>query len=125
VAAYTARVAEKLRALGLMCNKMRTSMRTVCSPRTKPKYATGALVELPYPTHDTPLMTNAAIQAVERIFWQGYRYSKAEVLLLDLRQPGEFTDDLFAQTQPEKGEQLMQALDTINARWDRVVKIIR
>jgi DNA polymerase V len=83
------------------------------------KYANGVLVELPYPTHDTLLMTNAATQAVERIFRPGYRYSKAEVLLLDLRQPGEFTDDLFAQTQPEKCEQLMQIMDAINARWGR------
>ena len=53
-------------------------------------------------------MTNAATQAVERIYRPGYRYSKAEVLLLDLRQPGEYTDDLFAQTQPKKCEQLMR-----------------
>jgi DNA polymerase V len=65
-------------------------------------------------------MTNAATQAVERIFREGYRcYSKAEVLLLDLRQPGEYTDNLFALTQPKKCAQLMKTLDTINARWGR------
>jgi DNA polymerase V len=34
----------------------------------------------------------------------GYRYSKAEMLLLDLQQPDEYTDDLFALTQPKKCE---------------------
>ena len=119
VASYTARAAEKLRAQGSMCKKMRIAVRTGMFNPDEAKYANGVLVELPYPTHDTLLMTNAATQAVERIFREGYRYSKAEVLLLDLRQPGEFTDDLFAQTQPEKCEQLMQVLDMINARWGR------
>jgi DNA polymerase V len=64
-------------------------------------------------------MTNAATRAVERIFRPGYRYSKAEVLLLDLRQAGEYTGDLFARTQPEKCEQLMGIMDSINARWGR------
>ena len=119
VASYTARAAEKLRAQGSMCKKMRIAVRTGMFNPDEAKYANGVLVELPYPTHDTLLMTNAATQAVERIFRPGYRYSKAEVLLLDLRQPGEYTDDLFALTQPNKCEQLMQVLDTINGRWGR------
>ncbi|MBA1245805.1 translesion error-prone DNA polymerase V subunit UmuC [Pseudomonas japonica] len=119
VASYTARAAEKLRAQGSMCKKMRIAVRTGMFNPDEAKYANGVLVELPYPTHDTLLMTNAATQAVERIYRPGYRYSKAEVLLLDLRQPGEYTDDLFAQTQPKKCEQLMQVLDTINGRWGR------
>jgi len=119
VASYTARAAEKLRAQGSMCKKMRIAVRTGMFNPDEAKYANGVLVELPYPTHDTLLMTNAATQAVERIFREGYRYSKAEVLLLDLRQPGEYTDDLFALTQPKKCEQLMRTLDSINARWGR------
>ncbi|MBF7144658.1 MULTISPECIES: hypothetical protein [Pseudomonas] len=35
-------------------------------------------------------MTNAATYAVERVFREGYRYSKAEVLL-DLLQPSAYT----------------------------------
>ena len=119
VASYTARAAEKLRAQGSMCKKMRIAVRTGMFNPDEAKYANGVLVELPYPTHDTLLMTNAATQAVERIYRPGYRYSKAEVLLLDLRQPGEYTDDLFAVTQPKRCEQLMQVLDTINGRWGR------
>ena len=119
VASYTARAAEKLRAQGSMCKKMRIAVRTGMFNPDEAKYANGVLVELPYPTHDTLLMTNAATQAVERIFRPGYRYSKAEVLLVDLRHPGEYTDDLFAVTQPKRCEQLMQVLDTINGRWGR------
>ena len=38
-------------------------------------------------------------KAVDRIFRPGLKYSKAEVMLLDLCSPGEYTDDLFAVSQ--------------------------
>lgn len=47
------------------------------------------------------------------------KYSKAEVLLMDLRQPGEYTDDLFAEVQPAISNKLMGVLDEINGRWGR------
>jgi DNA polymerase V len=83
------------------------------------KYANGALVELPYPTNDVRLMTKAAAEAVNRLFRLGFKYSKAEVLLMDLRQPGEFTDDLFAHSQPVEAAKVMSVLDEINGRWGR------
>lgn len=83
------------------------------------KYANGALVELPYPTNDVRLMTKAATEAVNRLFRSGFKYSKAEVLLMDLRQPGEFTDDLFAHSQPAAADKVMSVLDEINGRWGR------
>lgn len=119
VATYTARAAEKLRAQNSLCKKMRISIRTGMFNPDEPRYAQGALVELPYPTNDTLMMTRAATEAVERIYREGFRYSKAEVLLLDLRQPGEFTDDLFAVTQPQASDRIMNVMDEINGRWGR------
>lgn len=40
-------------------------------------------------------MTKAATEAVNRLFRPGFKYCKAEALLLDLRQLGEFTYDLY------------------------------
>lgn len=37
---------------------------------------------------------------------------------MDLRQPGEFTGDLFAHPQPAAADNVMSALDEINLRWD-------
>ena len=85
------------------------------------KYANGALVELPYPTNDVRLMTKAATEAVNRLFRPGFKYSKAEVLLMDLRQPGEFTDDMFAHFQPVTVDKVMTVLDEINGRWGKGV----
>ncbi len=79
----------------------------------------GALVELLYPTNDTLLLSKAATEAVERIYQAGYRYSKAQILLVDLRQPSEFADDLFPVTQPVACTRLMSTLDEINDRYGR------
>ena len=82
-------------------------------------HAQGALLELPYPTCDTLLMTRLATDAVGRIFRPGFRYSTDEVLLMDLRQPGEFSEDLFALKQSVACVRLMQLMDDINERWGR------
>lgn len=40
---------------------------------------------------------------------------------MDLRQPGEFTDDLFAHSQPVMADKVMSVLDEINSRWGKGV----
>ncbi|MEE4131050.1 DUF4113 domain-containing protein [Pseudomonas viridiflava] len=119
VATYMMRASEKLRAQGSVCKKVRVSIRTGMFNPDKAKYANGALVELPYPTNYVRVLTRYATEAVERVFREGFRYSKAEVLLMDLCQPGEFTDDLFSATQPVSSDRLMEVLDVINNRWGR------
>ncbi|MDS9592825.1 translesion error-prone DNA polymerase V subunit UmuC [Pseudomonas sp. HTZ1] len=119
VASYAGRAAEKLRGQGSVCKRMRVSIRTGMFNPDEAKYAKGVLVELPYPTNDTLLLTRAATEAVDKVYRPGYRYSKAEVLLMDLRQPGEFTDDLFAVTQPVACDRLMSVLDEINGKYGR------
>ncbi|WP_247617903.1 DUF4113 domain-containing protein, partial [Pseudomonas syringae] len=119
VATYMMRASEKLRAQGSVCKKIRVSIRTGMFNPDEAKYANGALVQLPYPTNDVRVMTQYATEAVSRIFRPGFRYCKAEVLLLDICQPGEFTDDLFAVNQPVSSDRLMSALDLINGKWGR------
>ena len=83
------------------------------------KYAKGVVVTLPYPTDDVRLLTRAAVDALDHVFQHGFKYSKAEVFLLDLRQPGEFSDDLFAVNQPAAASRVMAVVDEINGRWGR------
>lgn len=74
---------------------------------------------MPYPTDDVRLLTQAAVGALDRIFRPGFKYSKAEIMLLNLCQPGEYTDDLFATSQPAEATRVMTVLDQINERWGR------
>jgi len=119
VAKYMMRASEKLRAQGSLCKKVKVSIRTGMFNPEEAKYANGVLVELPYPTDDVRLLTRSAVDALDRVFRPGFRYSKAEVLLLDLCRPGEYTDDLFAISQPADASRVMNVLDEINQRWGR------
>ena len=119
VATYMMRASEKLRAQNSYCTKVRVSIRTGMFNPDEAKYAKGVVVTLPYPTDDVRLLTKAAVDAVDSVFQPGFRYSKAEVMLLDLRQPGEFSDDLFALNQPAEATRVMSVLDAINQRWGR------
>lgn len=119
VATYVMRASEKLRAQGSLCKKMRVSLRTGMFNPAEAQYANGVVVDLPYPTDDVRLLTTAAVDALDRVFRPGFKYSKAEVLLLNLCQPGEYTDDLFAPSQPADATRVMTVLDQINQRWGR------
>ncbi|KHA73092.1 DNA polymerase V subunit UmuC [Pseudomonas chlororaphis] len=119
VATYMMRASEKLRAQKSLCKKIRVSIRTGMFNPNEAKYANGVVVDLPYPTDDVRLLTTAAVDALDRVFRPGFSYSKAEVMLLNLCHPGEYTDDLFTTSQPIEVTRVMAVLDEINGRWGR------
>lgn len=119
VATYMMRASEKLRAQHSLCKKIRVSIRTGMFNPEEAKYANGVIVDLPYPTDDVRLLTKAAVDALDRVFRPGFNYSKAEVLLLNLCQKGEYSDDLFAASQTAEASRVMAVLDEINGRWGR------
>lgn len=119
VATYMMRASEKLRAQGSLCKKVRVCIRTGMFNPEEAKYGNGVMVDLPYPTDDVRLLTQAAVGALDRIFRIGFKYSKAEVMLLNLCQPGECTDNIFAPSQPDEATRVMMVLDQINERWGR------
>ncbi|WP_046068251.1 translesion error-prone DNA polymerase V subunit UmuC [Pseudomonas synxantha] len=119
VATYMMRASEKLRAQKSLCKKVRVCIRTGMFNPQEAKYANGVVVDMPYPTDDVRLLTTAAVDALDKIFRPGFKYSKAEVMLLNLCQPGEYTDNLFAISQPTEATQVMAVLDQINERWGR------
>lgn len=119
VATYMMRASEKLRAQKSLCKKMRVSIRTGMFNPEEAKYANGVVIDMPYPTDDVRLLTRAAVDALDRVYRPGFKYSKAEVLLMSLCQPGQYTDDLFAVSQPTESSRVMAVLDQINERWGR------
>jgi len=119
VATYMMRASEKLRTQKSLCKKIRVSIRTGMFNPEEAKYANGVVVDLPYPTDDVRLLTKAAVDALDHVFRPGFNFSKAEVLLLNLCQPGEYTEDLFAITQPAEATRVMAVLDQINGRWGK------
>ena len=116
VATYAARVIEKMRA---QQSRVRVSIRTGIFNPDEPRFAKGIVCEPPYPTDDTRYITRAAIAGLELVYREGLAFSKAEVLLMDLCQRGEYIDDLFTETQPAAAERVMDVLDAVNAKWGR------
>lgn len=88
VATYMMRASEKLRAQGSVRKKVRVSIRTGMFSPDEAKYASGVIIDLPYPTDDVRMLTKAAVAALDRVFRPGFKYSKAEVLLMGLCQRG-------------------------------------
>ena len=119
VASYATRACEKLRAQDSFCKRVRVGIRTGMFNPDEAKYSKGMVIELPYPSDDTRIVINAALQGLEVIFRPGYAYAKAEIMLMDLRQRGEFSGDLFSDEQPETSDRVMGVMDDINARWGR------
>jgi DNA polymerase V len=116
LATYMHRAAEKLRAQRSLCGSLRIGIQTSFHGNG-PKYANGITCTPEYPTDDVRLLTKHALRGLESIYRPGFAYSKAEVLLLDLRQRGEFTQDLFTESQPARTDALMTVMDKINRRW--------
>lgn len=119
VVAYVTKAAEKLRSQQSLAGAMQVAIRTGMHNPNQPRYANAINCPLSYPTDDTRVLAAAAVRGLEAIFRQGYAYSKAEVLLMDLRQRGEFTGDLFAAAVRPGADRLMAVVDKINAREGR------
>ncbi|AUZ62113.1 Error-prone, lesion bypass DNA polymerase V (plasmid) [Pseudomonas sp. XWY-1] len=116
LATYIHRAAEKLRMQRSLCGALRVGIQTSFHG-DGPKYANAATTIPAYPTDDVRQLTRYALRALDGIYRQGYAYSKAEVLLMDLRKRGEYTQDLFTPSQPERTDALMTTMDKINQRW--------
>ncbi|MFG0756181.1 Y-family DNA polymerase [Pseudomonas sp. TYF_14] len=119
LASYVARAAEKLREQGSLAEEMVISLQTSGFVEDRERYFNSARCILPYPTNDTLLMTQAANQALLRIFRNGYAYSKVGVLLTKLVQSDEYTPDLFAESPRRNNAKLMETIDLLNQRFGR------
>ncbi|MHB9376212.1 Y-family DNA polymerase (plasmid) [Pseudomonas amygdali pv. morsprunorum] len=118
LASYMHRAAQKLRAQRSLCGSFRIAIQTSFHGDS-PKYAKGFTCTPEYPTDDVRLLTKHALRGLASIYKPGFAYSKAEVMLMDLRQRGEFSMDLFTESQPEKTDEIMCIMDKINRRWGR------
>lgn len=116
LATYVHRAAEKLRKQRSLCGALRVGIQTSFHG-DGPKYANAVTCVPAYPTDDVRQLTKYALQSAQEIFRPGFAYSKAEVLLMDLRKRGEYTEDLFTPSQPVRTDALMEVMDKINRRW--------
>ncbi|MCY4045229.1 MAG: Y-family DNA polymerase [Cellvibrionales bacterium] len=74
------------------------------------------VISLDYPTNDTRVLIKAAKQGVSAIFKSGYRYARAGVGLLDIREENPTQLNFFDRYQSKKATKLMQVVDQLNKK---------
>lgn len=115
VSAYVARACEKLRQQQHLASALQVFINT--SPYEADYYSRSQVVQLPYPTDDTRLITQTAKAVLNHLFCSGRRYLKAGVGLLDLTQRKPNQQDLFTPAQSISCDKLMQVVDRVNQRY--------
>ena len=119
IASYTTRAAEKLRGQQSLCKVIQVGIRAGLFNPNEERFSRSLQVHLPYPTDDSRLLIQAALQGLEQIYREGPAYAKASIMLLGLCQRDQYTPDLFAPTQAAAADRLMQTMDQINQRWGK------
>jgi DNA polymerase V len=118
VAYYTTRVAEKLRRGRLAAGVITVFVHTDRFAKG-PQYYNAGTHTLAYPTDSTQELLRCALDALERIFHEGYNYRKAGVMLNSLSPADQLTLRMFGDEKAERFRQVMVAVDQINRKWGR------
>lgn len=119
---YMGRAAVKLRRQGGVAGTVGAWIETNRFREQDAQYSPSAAVSIPVPTDDTALLTQWAQRVVRTIYREGFRYVKAGVMLLDLRERGARQGTLFdspAPTASAERMELMRTLDRVNAKWGK------
>lgn len=117
--AFTARAAEKIRRDGMVAGALQVFIMTDRFRRDDPQYSNSSTIQMTRPTAETPVLLEAALRGLGRIWRDGYRYRKAGVILLDLQRPEDVPRDLFSPSPVPASSALMQVVDTVNGRFGR------
>lgn len=119
LATYTTRCAEKLRAQGSVCSSLGVSLST--SPHDEgPQHHGSISVRLSTGTSDTRLLVEAACRGLDEIFQAGLGYCRVGVIFQRIDEQKSTPADLFScHASSAKHDQVMQALDSINAKFGR------
>ncbi len=118
VAAYATRVAEKLRRGRLAAGVVTVFVHTDRFAEG-PQYYNAGTHTLAYPTDSTQEIVRCALDALERIFREGFNYRKVSVMLHSLSPADQLTLRMFGDERAERFRQVMVAVDQINRRWGR------
>ncbi|MDU6441946.1 MAG: translesion error-prone DNA polymerase V subunit UmuC [Pantoea sp.] len=114
VVMYATRAAEKLREQNSKCRHISIFIATG-RYSNEPQYANSASLTCHYPTSDTRDIVSLAMQGLETIWREGYRFAKAGIMLSDFFQSNVAQLDMFSEQLPRaNADILMKTLDSIN-----------
>ncbi len=119
VSMHTTRAAEKLRQQKLVASAMQVFLMTNRFRSDQRQYSNAATVRIDPPSDDTGVLLGYAMEAIRRIFREGFRFKSAGVMLNDLSPRKGVQMKLFTKVDRDRSKRLMAALDSVNARLGR------
>lgn len=116
VATFAAACAEKLRRQGSCCGSIMVMLRTNGLRPDQPQYRSSIVVKTPFPTNSSIEVTRFAVEALRRIYREGFEYKKAGIMVMDLT-PEQAKQATFFDNSDPRHASLMQAMDKLNKRF--------
>jgi len=118
IAGYALNASEKIRSESLVAKSITISIRTSPFQNRYGFYSNSKTIDLPMATNNSIEIVKVALNALNAIFKNGYRYQKAGIMLSHL---SEFNNskNLFSSERDEKINSLMKSIDSTNYRYGR------
>ena len=118
VAGYSLNASEKIRSESLVAKSITVFVRTSPFQNRYGFYSNSKTIDFPIATNNSIEIVKSALNALETIFKNGYRYQKAGVMLSHLSESTN-NKNLFSSERDEKINSLMKSIDNTNYRYGR------
>jgi len=118
IAGYSLNASEKIRSESLIAKTITIYIRTSPFQGKFGYYSNSKTIDLPIATNNSIEIVKTALNALESIFKNGYRYQKAGVILSHLSESTN-NKNLFSSEKDEKINSLMRSIDNTNYRYGR------
>lgn len=116
VSTFATRCAEKLRRQGSSCHMVIVSISSNRHKKDLEQHKASTIINFPYPTDSSLIISKQAVKAVDTIFKKGIKYKRAGVVVTGLVPTDNYQLDMFACEDP-KHKPLMSAIDKINGKY--------
>ena len=118
IAGYSLNASEKIRSESLVTKSITVFVRTSPFQSRYGFYSNSKTIDLPMATNNSIEIVKVALNALESIFKNGYRYQKAGIMLSHLSESNN-NKNLFSSGKDEKINNLMKSIDNTNYRYGR------
>ena len=123
VSSFADSCARKLRAQKTYAVCLMVFIHTNYFRKDLPQYSRNMIIRLPVPTSDTREIIHHALIALDTIFCPGFQYKKAGVIILEITNKEGIQMNLFEQPVSDKSSKLMQAIDRINGKHGKKIRL--
>ena len=121
VAYYASLCSEKLREQKSFACSLMVFIHTNNFREDLPQYFKNCIIQMPIPTNSTMEITHYALEALKKIFKEGFQYKKAGVIITEIAPDDGLQMALFDNVDREKHAKLMNVVDTLNKGFTRNV----